>query len=472
MSSDILDTLVNSYRRMNSITGLYTFTLSPSTPFFDKYVYKFCLRYDMFLKEVLSPHSEKKIDIGLMTKDEFISFRNPSDKFHDSSSYDYDVAGLNNDYSESHAFDFRSYKVYKNQMGYRILKNHKLVGIIHDDILYHNQYLDVNIFPIHITTYHNDVHYLKPKKTKLVKYISTVEHLINPVKDRNLKKYPNIINTVKIGNENIQIRTSSLPYKENSGQTIAIINSKGYVIGIADDEWRATLIAVAREYRNKGLGKLLAKLWYKHNPNYTSGGFTSSGYRNALSTWEKTVREYLQNGWYSDLIRKGKITKTQVKEILAGLSTRSVKKSGNVVSKSESLMIYFGDYDFIIYDKDFYNNPSEENVYGYGFFRDTINKMYLFSLDYEPKFRKLAHYCAFQIMKNHNEPVYIKTPPSTPLELDGVNNIEINGDFAQLYKDVINIDLIKRVEEMYRKQHDPHSEYFYSLQEIANSKWE
>lgn len=430
----------------------------------------------MRITEVTYPFQDKSIDIGLMTLDEFKQFKNPKGIWHGSNAYDFDLAHLNQDYSDTPIFKIKDFQYSKNELGYRINKGNNVVGIIHNGILYHTQYLNPKQVP---TKWEDDYYGINAKtydlsfnNAKLVKYIDDYAILINPIRNRNLKRFPILMNTFKQGNDVFTIRTEQSPYKENSGKIITILNSDGFVVGFASDEFGATLVTVAKEYRNKGLGKILANLFYKYNPKYTSGGFTSRGLANAIATWESIVRKYLENGWYSELVKSGKITKERVREIIAGLSPRKKPKNKPAGTKTKSILIHFDDYEFIIYDRDFYNNPNEDNVYGFGFFRETSNKMYLYAIDYDKEFKKLSNYCALQIMRNHDEPLYIKTPPSSPLEFEDLDGVTIKDDFAFLTKDVLDIPLIKHVESSYRKKHDKYSEFYYQLKEIANSKWE
>lgn len=121
------------------------------------------------------------------------------------------------------------------------------------------------------------------------------------------------------------------------------MNNQGYVVAQASNEWGATLLTVAQEYRNKGLGKKIANIWYKYNPDYLSGGFTQAGLQNAKKFYFSRIREAIQSGWYKDWIKDGIISKDKVKEIISSLPSKS-KKSDVVNQEDKPQPLFYSDY--------------------------------------------------------------------------------------------------------------------------------
>jgi hypothetical protein len=146
-----------------------------------------------------------------------------------------------------------------------------------------------------------------------------------------------------------------------------------------------------------------------------------------------------------------------------------------IPTKEKPEILIYVDYDgvFVIYDKKFYENQTEEYVYGHGFLRDIRDseKIYVFTIDYDSEYKKMATMIIFHIAKHENIKLYTKVPPSDVLELDYPEIVQKN-DYAWLKKPIINIEDIKNYEEQYRKKNDKYGEIFNSLLEIANSKWE
>jgi hypothetical protein len=297
--------------------------------------------------------------------------------------------------------------------------------------------------------------------------------LIDDVVKRNMEYYPSVLKRFMLGGEQFTIRTETdLPYSKNVGATIVILNQDGYMVAQASDEWGATLLVVAQEYRGKNLGTIIGKIWYDLNPSYLSGGFTVSGSRNAVKIWQEHVRDYLASGKYSKLVKDGTITKEKVKEILHSANLKPKQKIETETPSKPDILIYVDlDGVFVIYDKKFYEDQSEKYIYGHGFLRDTGDKFYVFSIDYEPAYKKMATMVIFHIARHEGIKLYTKVPPSDVLELEYPEIVQKN-DYAWLKKPIINVLEIKKHEEQYRKKHDQYDEVFYSLLEIANSKWQ
>lgn len=419
-------------------------------------------------------------DIALMTRQEFMNFRNPTDKYHGDDSYDFDFKKMNSENATLFLTFEHSYSqkisIWKHPNGYKFLVNDKPVAIMHDDIVYHTPRMPSRLFPIlYGDSYRNINIEIRPKQLKMVKYLEEYMNLIDNVAKRNLDEYQYVLKRFILGGEQFSIRTNkNLPYEKNSGSTIVIINQDGYIVSQASDEWGATLLVVAQEYRGKNLGTIIGKIWYDLNPEYLSGGFTYSGSKNAVKIWQEHVRDYLSSGKYSKMIKDGILTKNKVKEILQSANLKPKKKiEKNTPSKPDILIYVDLDGVFVIYDKKFYEEQSEKYIYAYGFLRDIrdSNKIYVFTIDYEPAYKKMATMVIFHIANQDNIKLYTKIPPSDVLELDYPEIMHKN-DYAWLKKPIINILDIKKHEEEYRKRHDKYDEIYYSLIEMANTKWQ
>jgi hypothetical protein len=55
--------------------------------------------------------------------------------------------------------------------------------------------------------------------------------------------------------------------------------------------------------------------------------------------------------------------------------------------------------------------------------------------------------------------------------VDGLAGIKIDGDYAYLTEPALNLTKYANAEKQYRNQHDKYDEIYYSLIELANSKW-
>lgn len=427
----------------------------------------------MILNEVTTPYDNPDIEIGTMTLKEFLKWRNPENKIHPDGSYEYDVKKLNTDVFQSHILNIYDIElnIKENNNGKIIEIDDKPQAILHNDILYYTMFFPVEkLIPFDYQDQFKDKRIIiKPKEKKKIKYIDDYIHLVDRVSDRNLTRYSEIINRFKKDDEYFTIRTENMPYAKNSGEDIVILNQNGYRVASAQDEWGATLLIVTQEYRGKDFGQILGKLWYKWNPKYLSGGFTPKGVRNAQKIWEDRVRTLLKNGWYSYLVNKNEISKEKAKQIIDSLPERKTKK-GSIKQEAEPLL-FVDDFSFVLYDKKFFDEQDEKWIYAYGFLREHQDKLFVFTLDYEKEYREIATYIIFQIAYNSGEKLYVTDKPSDHIEFEGLSGITFEDDYAYLSKPVIDLQKYSNIEKKYRKKFDPYDEYYYSLLEMANSKW-
>jgi hypothetical protein len=316
------------------------------------------------------------------------------------------------------------------------------------------------------------------------KYLDPIEK--NIIKEITIKKYPAVISRKVIAGKRFEIRTRHLPYEPNSGENIVVLNDNFQIVAAAQDEWGATLLVVASEYRGLGLGRILGKIWYNDNPRYMSGGFTSYGQKNAIRIWQDRVREFLTNGWYSLFVREGKITQDKVKAILSDSKReggKPIQKIGNiespsVIEKPIPLLYIDDNISFIIYDFKYLDNQEERFIYAYGFLRDFNDETFIYRIDYEPEYKEIAYTTMVYMAASTKDKIKINTDPSDLLEIKGNPNIKIEGDYIvpaipissfKFFSESMSRAIKK--EKMVRKMVDPYKEKEYKLIEDAEGKW-
>lgn len=429
---------------------------------------------------------EPEEDIGLMTLKEFLWMRNTQGKSHDDDVYTTTLLTMNRP-DRTRGYDISHYMEYKhsNFRGKSVVANaytdgmiinvdNNPVAVFKDDVFYHTIAFPDRSLPINFETRDGRL-IIEPKAVKKVKYIDEYVASVTKIAERNRSAFPAIMQRIKVGDETCTIRTKVLPYKKNSGQTIVILNKDDYIIATASDEWGATLLRVVLEYRGKDLGKVIGTIWYKNNPSFPSGGFSPSGKSNAIKIWSGRVREMLQSGMYSNLVQQGVLSKDRVKEIISWLPEKKVKQTPSPKKSETPELLLYTDMDtmFVLYDKKFFNAFEEKYVYAHAFLRETNGKMYIYTLDYDKPFRKLATFIIFQIAYDTNTKLYIESPPSDHLEISDIEEIEIDdNNFAFITSPVINLKPYMEAEKTYRSKHDKFDHAYYMLLDIANSKWE
>ena len=443
----------------------------------------------MRIFEVTTPYNNPYLpddDIGLMTLSEFLYHRNPHGKSHPNEVYDTSLETMNRP-DRLRTFIIGNMSELSNKQmtiqvtGSGISPTKKIVSadgepiavMIGDTLYYTLRFPVKQLIPFSYRNQFDEIIELKPTETKPVKYIKDYVDMVHRVKENNLEEYPHIIKRLLIDDEQLTIRTTDpLPYKKDSGKTVAILNSEDLIIASASDEWGATLLRVVKEYRGKNIGNILGKYWYEMNPSFTSGGFSPMGQQNAIKIWADRVRTFMKNGWYSDMVKKGELSPEKVKEIVSKLPEQKVYKNNKKASSSVEPLIYTDfDNSFVLYDKKFYEDKDEKYIYAFGFLREAGGKPYIFTLDYDKPYKDIATYIIFQIAYNNKQKLLIKSPPSDHVTVDGLAGIKIDGDYAYLTEPALNLTKYANAEKQYRNQHDKYDEIYYSLIELANSKW-
>ena len=424
------------------------------------------------------PSSFPKGEPGLLTSKEFIEVRNPGGKSHPDDAYDFDLMKMNQDYSfQTHEYNFDGYSIEENPKGAKITREGKLVAIVHNGTMYLENTSHKGKIITEWRDRRGEEHDLGVKTHKKVKYLAEKMPLISAPARKNFAEYPVLLQNLIVKGEPMTLRAEKQPGL-NEKVNLAILNAEGLEVAVAQNEWGASLFVVAQEYRGKGLGKIIGKKWYELNPDSVSGGFSASGYANALAIWEDRVQEFMERGWYSELIREGRLTHAQVKAILAGIGERpprpepkpkEVQPTGDVLTYVDPDNI-----SFIVYDRAFFDDPDERFIHGFGFLRSQPPLgSFFFALDYDRPFADLVTRVGLQMAKNGGDyPLYDGEGYSDMLELDGIPGIERDGDYFTLTKDLMpGLNVLARNERRVRKERDSYDEKFYLLQEQANAKW-
>jgi hypothetical protein len=426
-------------------------------------------------------------EIGLMTADEFLEYRNPSGKSHASDAYSASLESLNQFVQSPIGVTHSGARIYSTHDGGYVLyeKNadevEKPVAVVLDGVLYHEPRWRGERYALEYTRDHRrqDQQWTPVPVTekRVVKYLrAPLARALDP-RAMNLEDFPYLIRRIQVDGEPLEIRAAREP-EPGRGTGLAILDAAGRTVARAENEWGATLILVADEYKGKRLGQVLGEIWYGYNPKFQSGGFTPAGQKSALRMWENRVRELIANGTYSDLLRAGTITAARIRDILGGLRGHrapvELPEPRAPKAKAKVLVLIDPGISFVVYDAKALtaDEIDESMIYAYGFFRDSRPVgTFLYRIDYEPAFREMATMLALQMARDEGEPIYVGQGYGDMLELGGLDGIVREGDYVRLTEDAIDLNALSRAEKKARKPVDPHGEKEMLLLETADAKW-
>lgn len=426
------------------------------------------------------PESFADTEPALLTRAEFLEMRDPQSKTHSSDAYPTTMESLNRFAGWVVGSDqLRDGKVYvyatdseSDDLVFRD-ENGAALAVLHQGSLYRDRFSKI------------PTHYIDNRSRELVridvatetevKYPEEYVRLVYDVVSRNRESFPLVLRRFTVGDERFELRAEREP-RPNKRDNIVIMNDEGMIVAMGSDEWGASLLTVAKEYRGRGLGRMLAEAWYEFNPRSKSGGFTPSGYANAISTWAARVHEFLARGWYSAMVRAGVLTQERVDQILSGLGGRRIKPAPVPEPRDESpsdLRVYvMDDVGFVLYDARFLEDPSEEHIYAHGFLREsTSTGPYFYRLDYDPKYKRLATAIGLQLARDAGDAVYVAAAPGDIVEWELVPDAFIEDGRVALLRDVLPLKALAAHERAARKPVDPHKELENSLLEMADAKW-
>ena len=203
----------------------------------------------------------KKIKPYLMTWGEYSKMANPSSKWHESGAYDFSLRELNR------------------------------------------------------PSQHDEIKSMKPMNSKMINGRSfTFYASVGDKTNNNYVKSGAGTNNVEYYSQDEKEQMFS--GKKHTYDFKVVDDDTGNIVGTAQDEWGALLIAVAKEYRGFGLGVMLGTLMRGHAPEYDSGGLTQAGYNNLFKVYSGMVKKAMASGTYSKLIRANQMTVARAKEIV------------------------------------------------------------------------------------------------------------------------------------------------------------
>jgi hypothetical protein len=274
---------------------------------------------------------------------------------------------------------------------------------------------------------------------------------------------------------------------------IGVFNDKGERIAAVQDEWGTILIMVAREYRGFGFGPILGKIARTLEPAKSSGGFTPSGYRNFVKTYREFVRDALTQGLYREWIAKGEMTKERARHIIdsAKLQHRPKRIEGNLnTSDPKDWLLYGKDGSFVLYDrklKDVYQGPdsdwNETFIKGFILVRinDTRNgdKGIVVRLGADnPKIKSFLLNCGMAFCREEGVPFYVDPDDEEFVDHKSMEAVgepdHVTGRLRQQYRSSSNFSPVgmTRHEELFRKTFDRYDEFFYTILELADAKYQ
>jgi hypothetical protein len=431
-------------------------------------------------------------DPGLLTVEEYLARQNQQGKYHSAEIWDRTVAEMNAPHRVPWDIAPRRW-VDRERWAVAELDDHVLVfehdgepvAVVRDGTLYHGAWTpgDLPWYGRYPARGQDSTRFENPEKLPAVRVKYPAEHL-KPKHPKALDRYPQVLRRLILGGEPLELRTGTKAQKAELGDSIAVLNADGLIVALASDEWGATLLQVAREYRGRGLGVELGRAWYAEHPRHVSGGYTAAGEKNAVKMWATRVRDFLSRGWYSELVQRGQISAAQVQAILAGLEdqpkTRGVlpekpTAGKNQVSVSAADLLFYVDpgMSFTIYDRRFLAEPGAYFIYAHGFMRssDSVGAFF-FKLDYAPQFARLATVAALQLARDDGKTkLYVGPGYGDILELDKLDAkapIRRKGDYIWLLRDALPLAELGRLEARTRK--DPYGQVLATLAEEAEGK--
>lgn len=436
------------------------------------------------------PTSFASNEAGMMTRDEYLGHLNPQRKWHPSDAYDFNTFELNEFFARRFVGKAygrgRSWKfaVFASTSGMFFTKDDRPVGVLIDGILYHNEE-GANIPDEYIAAFNNESTPLDIQQRQRVKYVEEYMPAVDDMAQYNAQKYPVVLRRFLSNNdEPLVLRAAESPIP-NMGTNLAILDSRGRVLGVAQNEWGATLIAVAQEARGRGLGKVLSQVWYHFNPGFESGGMTSAGEALAVARWADRVREFRSRGWYSHLVRTGRMSPERVTEIVADLppkeSPRTPEQPEGELRPTGVPMIMSDGFSFItVYDRAllddpdaFLQDPDERFIYGHAFLRGSPSVgVFVFSIDYDRPFAELTTRAILQLARNKREPLYDGDAYHDLLEgIEALPGVTRDGDYLIVTQDLLPLQALATLERQARRKVDPYRELEDMIMERADTKW-
>lgn len=429
-------------------------------------------------------------EAGVMTRDEYIRHLNPDDRFHPSTAYNYSTFDLNERYARRHLGTVRrtyrpTLKVEGSTSGTLFIdEDDRPVAVLHGGTLYHDDRGERIPDEYHPAGRGEPVP-LDIRDRRRVKYIAEYVAKVDDLARRTATRYPVVLRRFVHGGEPMTLRAEKQPVPDK-GVNLVVADSAGRILGVAQNEWGATLIAVARDARGRGIGAILSKVWHELNPSFGSGGMTGAGNALMQSVWADRVREFLSLGWYTQMIRDGRMTPERVREILADLPGRRPRPAAPqpaaprpaaprpmVMSDGETFVTV---YDRAVLDDPgaFASDPDDDMVYGHAFLRDAPGVgTFVYSIEYDRRFAELTTRAILQLARDNGYRLYVGDRGyHDPLEgVESIPGVTVDGDYLTVGSDVLPLRSMAELERRTRRPVDPHGEVEVALMERADAKW-
>lgn len=270
--------------------------------------------------------------------------------------------------------------------------------------------------------------------------------------------------------------------------SVGVFTKEDGWVGGSQNEWGAMLIRVVEEYRGFGLGTMIGKLARSYEPAKSSGGFTPAGFNMFKKVHAEFVRDYMQSGMYSHLVKTGQITPERAKEIISSIGERPKKREEKKLDTSDpnDWLLYAEDDNFIIYDKKIKDIIDEEFSYwkfkmikGSIFAResDGYYRILYFGGETEEVKKHLMTLCAIRAKWYDAllvvEPEDVKYVDESKIELVEENTVK-PGYRSSLFSykgKAFDTDILGREEERFRKKFDKYDEFHYQILELAYGKY-
>ncbi len=388
------------------------------------------MRFKTWL-EATDQYIEKKIDPALLTWEEFYQLVNPSHKHHSSDAYDVSLADLNEFNNKPSDYPTLLYR--------KIIKGIQFEFRMKQIDRYQYKFVksDANGKDV---TINGELQYYTPEELAKL----------------NTKRYDYDFGAFTDGKK----------------------------VAVTQDEWGALLVMTAREYRGFGLGKILTKLAWEHEPGKDTGGVTPAGSKLIKQVHAEFVREYLRKGFYSSLVKDKVLTAERVKQIISSIDPSRTPTSNTNLNTNDpkDFLLYMENGCFVLYDqklKDLIEQDKEDNHFWYekcikgisyagGGYHSGPN-LYLHQLGGDsPNLINLMltlalSYCALEGCPLH---VY-----DEDVKYIDQSQVLLQGNLASLKSQPMKYQALVNQERMFRKSFDRYDEFKNQLIELAESKY-
>lgn len=418
---------------------------------------------------------------ALLTWEEYLKVMNPDGKMHPSSAYNHTVEEMNqrrlgsSGFTKMHSFDYQIGEI----DGVTVIVDPRKTDYINRVVGYIEGNTLRGINPLNSQSFQRS---LKFENIPAVVFSPTKypgqEFYRKKFAENKLTYTPTLVNRIVARGERFEIRKNK--------SSFIVYNQDNLIVAYAENEWGAILVAVAAEYRSYGLGVILGKLFREKNPHMTSGGFTNAGLTHAKRVWSTFVREYLQSGEYSKLVRAGQLTTARVKEILSELPDQVKPKAATRIdyTNPDDWVVYMdGSGLFIVYHK----SATEISSYDY-----TVWEPYIQGLSFLRVFEPYGHWhfqsieysstaaemlllrCTLTHMleDSPNEWLVIDRAYSDQFDsLEKLSGIEVQNGKVRATRPLIDLRQLARKEQRVRKTASDTSEFLVMLHEAAEFKY-